>query len=159
MPVDTTKVEGRRKVGYKSYQELLSDADRLASGKVKLIGNWTEGMIFQHLAAAFNGSIDGLPGTFPWYLRLLVRLLKKRILAGPMPAGFKPPADLAKAVLPEPTPTKEGLASLHAAVDRPGRDATRAPHPLFGKLSNEEWDKVHLAHASLHMSFLAPADS
>src|SRR5579871_4021282 len=101
MPVDTTKVDGRRKVDYQSLAELLADADRLSTAKVRLIGNWTPGMVFQHLAAAFNGSIDGLPGKFPWHLRLMVKLFKKRILAGQMPAGFKPPADLAKAVIPE----------------------------------------------------------
>jgi Protein of unknown function (DUF1569) len=159
MPVNTAKVDGRRKVKYQSYEELLADADRLSTGKVKQIGNWTPGMVFQHLATAYNGSIDGLPGTFPWYLRLVVRLLKKRLLAGPMPAGFQPPRDLADVVMPAPTPTEEGLANLRAAVARLGRESSRSPHPLFGKLTNKEWDRVHLGHASLHMSFLAPADA
>jgi hypothetical protein len=157
MPVNTAKVDGRRKVNYQSYEELLADADRLGNGNVKLLGNWTPGQVFQHLAAAYNGSIDGLPGTFPWHLRLMVWIFKKRLLSGPMPAGFKPPRDLADAVLPSLTSTEEGLANLHAAIARLGREPSRAPHPLFGKLSNDEWDRVHLSHASLHMSFLAPA--
>src|SRR5579883_2107169 len=148
MPVDTARVEGRRKVDYKSFEELLADADRLSTAGVKMLGNWTPGMIFQHLAAALNGSIDGLPGKFPWHLRLMVRLFKKRLLAGQMPAGFKPPADLAKAVIPEATPVETGLANLHAAVARLGKESTRTPHPLFGKLTKDEWDRLHLMHAS-----------
>jgi hypothetical protein len=158
MPVNTAKVDGRRKVKYQSYEELFADAERLGTGKVRQIGNWTPGMVFQHLAAAYNGSIDGLPGTFPWHLRLMVWIFKKRLLAGPMPAGFKPPRDLADAVIPPPTPAEEGLAKLRAAVARLGREPSRAPHPLLGKLTKEEWDKVHLGHASLHMSFLDKTD-
>ncbi len=157
MPVNTAKVDGRRKVNYRSYEELLADAERLSGPDVQLLGNWSAGQVFQHLATAYNGSIDGLPGTFPWHLRLMVWFLKKRLLAGPMPAGFKPPRDLGDAVLPAPTATDVGLANLRAAVARLGRESSRAPHPLLGKLTNEEWDRVHLSHANLHMSFLAPA--
>ena len=32
----------------------------------------------------------------------------------------------------------------------------RAKHPMLGDLTKEEWNKVHLKHASLHMSFLVP---
>jgi Protein of unknown function (DUF1569) len=27
---------------------------------------------------------------------------------------------------------------------------------VFGPLTREEWDRVHLTHASLHLSFLIP---
>ena len=69
MPVDTAKVEGRRKVNYVSLQELLTDAERLSSGPVKALGNWSPGQIYRHLAISFNGSIDGFTMNFPWYLR------------------------------------------------------------------------------------------
>ena len=41
MAVNTAKVEGRRKVDYKSLREVVDDADRLNSGHVKAIGNWS----------------------------------------------------------------------------------------------------------------------
>ena len=41
MAVNTAKVEGRRKVDYKSLQEVVDDADRLSAGHVKAIGNWS----------------------------------------------------------------------------------------------------------------------
>ena len=63
----------------------------------------------------------------------------------------------AKALAPAPTSTEEGLADLHAAVARLKRESHRAKHPMFGDLSKEQWDKVHLKHANLHMSFLIPA--
>jgi Protein of unknown function (DUF1569) len=156
MSVNTAKIDGRRKLDYKSYDELLADADRLSSGNAKTLGNWSPGQIFQHLANAFNGSIDGLPGGFPWFIRVMARIFKKKLIAGPMPAGVKMPDKIAKVVMPQPTSTEVGLANLHAAVSRLKREPHRATHPVFGEVSNEEWDTMHLKHASLHMSFLAP---
>lgn len=43
MPVNTAKVEGHRKLDYASLEELLTDADRLSSGPVKMLGNWSAG--------------------------------------------------------------------------------------------------------------------
>jgi len=154
MSVNTAKVDARRKLDYKSFDELLADADRLSSGDVKTLGNWSQGQIFQHLANAFNGSIDGFPQGFPWFVRAMGRIFKKKLINGPMPAGMKMPEKFAEAVMPEPTPTEVGLANLHAAISRLRQDPHRAAHPVFGEVSREEWDQVHLKHASLHMSFL-----
>jgi hypothetical protein len=156
MPLDTAKVGGRRELNYTSLDEVLADAERLSSGRVKTLGNWSPGQVYRHLANAFNGSIDGFPEDFPWYIRLMAKLFRKRILAGTMPPGIKLPPGFAKAVLPEPTTTEEGLADLRAAVARLGREPRRARHPVFGEMTREEWDRIHLQHASLHMSFLMP---
>jgi hypothetical protein len=154
MSVNTAKVRARRKLNYQSFDELLADADRLSSGNVKMLGNWSPGQIFQHLANSFNGAIDGFPDAFPWFIRAMGRIFKKKLIAGPMPAGFKMPDKLAKAVMPEPTSTEVGLANLHAAVSRLRQEPRRAAHPVFGEVTNEEWNSMHLKHASLHMSFL-----
>ena len=72
MSVNTAKVDARRKLDFKSFDELLTDADRMSHGDVKTLGNWSPGQIFQHLANAFNCSIDGFPNAFPWFLRARV---------------------------------------------------------------------------------------
>ena len=156
MSVNTAKVTGRRTVNYASLDEILADAERLSCGPVKTLGNWTPGQVYKHLATAFNGSIDGLPDSFPWYIRLIGRVFKKRIMAGSMPAGLKLPADFAKVVLPEPTADDVGLAALRAAVARLKREPGRAKHPVFGEITKEEWDRIHHMHSKLHMSFLMP---
>jgi hypothetical protein len=156
MPVQTKNVTGRRTLDYKSLDEVVADADRLSAGEVTLLGNWSAGQIFRHLAIAYNGSIDGFKATFPWYIRFMAGLFKKKLLAGQMPPGIKLPPAFAKEVLPEPTTTEEGLAELHAAVARLKREPGRAKHPVFGNFSKEEWNQIHLNHANLHMSFLVP---
>ncbi len=156
MAIDTCKVEGRRKLAYATLDEILADADRLASSPMKALGNWSAGQVFRHLANAYNGSIDGLPATFPWYFRLMGRIFKKKLLGGPMPSGLKVPPELAREVMPGPTSTEEGLAELHAAVLRLEREPHRARHPIFGDISRDEWNQIHLSHANLHMSFLVP---
>ena len=118
MPVDTRKVNGRRIVDYKSFDELLADADRMGAGNVKTLGNWSPGQIFQHLAIAYNGSIDGLPKSFPLFIRVMGRMFKKKLISGAMPPGLKLPAKFALRVMPDPTSTEQGLANLHAAVSR-----------------------------------------
>jgi hypothetical protein len=156
MPVETAKVQGRRQVAYNSLEEVVADAERLSSGPVKTLGNWSAGQIFKHLAFAFSGSIDGLALTFPWYLRTVARLFKGKLLAGAMPAGYKLSPQNASVAEPAPTSTEQGLAELRTAVSRLAREPQRAVHPLFGALTNEEWNRVHLMHANLHMSFLVP---
>jgi hypothetical protein len=157
MAVNTAKVDGRRKLDYASLEELLADADRLSSGPVKELGNWSAGQIFKHLATAYNGSIDGFTMTFRLPLRVMAKLFKKKLIAGPMPAGFNLPAGAAKAVVPEAASIQEGLADLHTAVARLNREPRRAKHPMFGEISKDEWNTIHLKHANLHMSFLIPA--
>jgi hypothetical protein len=156
MAVDTARVHGRRKLDYASFEELLDDADRLSSCPVKALGNWSAGQVFRHLAIAFNGSIDGFTMTFPWYLRFVAGIFKNKLMNNPMPAGFKLPPDGATAMLPAPASIEEGLAELRAAVGRLEREPHRARHPMFGEISKDQWNKIHLKHASLHMSFLIP---
>ena len=130
MPVSTAQVEGRRTVNYTSLKEVLADAERLGSGRVKTLGNWSPGQVYRHLAKAYNGSIDGLTATFPWYIRTMAVLFKRKLIAGAMPPGIKLPADLAKSVMPEPTSTEEGLAELRAAITRLEREprTRQTPH-------------------------------
>jgi hypothetical protein len=71
-------------------------------------------------------------------------------------ARFQLSSDAAKFMVPGPTPVDEGLAELRAAILRLQQEPHRARNPVFGDVSKEEWNQIHLKHASLHMSFLVP---
>lgn len=158
MAMDTTRVHGRRTVEYGSLRDVLADAERISQGPIRALGNWSAGQVFLHLARSLDTSIDGSEARPPWFFRLLARLMKDRILRGPMPPGFKLPPAAARVLVPGPTSTDEGLAALRAAIARQEREPNRAPSPFLGPLSDEEWTRLHLNHAALHMSFLVPRD-
>ncbi len=95
--------------------------------------------------------------TFPLHLRLIAKVFRKKLLTMRMPAGFKLPPKGAAMLEPPSTATDEGAAQLRAAIEPPPcREPKTANHPMFGELTTEEWDRVHLTHASLHLSFLVP---
>lgn len=156
MPVATKKVEGRRVVSYGSLQDLLADAEKLASAEVRTLGNWSFGQILKHIAMTLNSSIDGagfmLPAPVRWLMSLL---MKRKFLTKPIPPGFKSPASFT----PDSTSVSDGLAALRAAIARQGRETNRAPHPAFGKISSHEWNEFNLRHSEMHMSFVLPSSS
>jgi len=154
MTVVTKKVKDRRAVHYESYDDLLADAERLAAGEVRTLGNWSYGQILNHVAKSFDSSIDGVGFMLPGPVRLAMKLLmKRRFLTKPIPPGFK----TTKAFLPEETSVDDGLAALRTAIARQGRETERKMHPAFGRISNLEWDQFNLRHAEMHMSFVVPA--
>ena len=156
MPVNTAKVEGRRTVELLITPGCAGRRRAARAVHVTSLGNWSPGQIYRHLAKAYNGSIDGFEGMFPWYIRAMAGLFKKKLIAGVMPPGVKLPVEFAKNVIPEPTSTEEGLAELRAAITRLEHEPHRAKNPVFGDLTKEEWNQLHLNHAKLHLSFLVP---
>lgn len=157
--IDTTKVQQRRPLRFTSLDDIRADLDRLAqAGEIRTLGNWSAGQIFQHLAVGFNCSIDGLRFHLPAPVRFLFRLfLKSAFLNKPMRAGFRLPAKSATQLVPPPTTgQEEGLLNLRQAIHRLQTEEKRAPNPVLGKLTREEWDRLHCRHAELHLSFLVP---
>lgn len=152
-PVNTRKVQGRREVRYGSFDELLSDAEQLSYVEVRLLGNWSQGQIYEHLARSMNAAIDGFDMSLPLPVRWVMKLLfKNRFLNGQIPPGFATSKSMtADAAIS----LEEGLASLRRAVERQNSETHRAPHPGFGNITREESDQFHLRHAEMHMSFIA----
>ena len=157
MNVDTSQVKDRREVRYESYQDLLAEAEQLLAGDVRTLGNWSLGQVLKHLAETMHASIDGAPyragllrrATGPW-------LLRDKFLNRGMSPGFRLPRSAGESLVPGPTSGEEGLAALRRAIYRLRAETDRTAHPLIGRLSAEEWDRCHLRHAELHMSFLLP---
>lgn len=160
--VDTKKVTGRRELRFTSLDGVIADAERLAaseeSGTLRALGNWTLGQTFGHLACWIDFALDGYPPEVrpPWFVKMLMRPMKKKLLAGKMPVGVRipkfPEGTLGTAVLL----TREGLERLRRSCTRLKAEAPQNENPIFGKLTHEEWTKMHLGHANLHLSFFVP---
>ena len=153
----TQQVENRRELHYSNLNDIITDAESLASGEYRTSGNWTFGQILEHLAMAMDCSIDGFGFKAPWLVRTFVApVIKNRVFSKPMPAGFKLPAKASR-LQPGDVTVEEGLEHLKRAIARYETETPSAPHPFFGKLARQEWVSLTLRHAELHMSFVHPA--
>ena len=156
MTIHTGKVAGRREVHYASFEEVQADAERLAAGPVRLLGNWTYGQILEHLGKGMEMAIDGFNAIAPWYIRLIAGMfLKRRFLTRAMAAGFQLPKQMIH-LLPAETSVADGLDHLRHAIRRIKTEGSRSPHPVFRRLTREESDQLQLRHCELHMSFVLP---
>ncbi len=158
MAVDTSKVTGRRKVRYETFEDLLADAERLATGEITSLGNWSLGQTLKHLGAAMVGSIDGPAFNVPLWIKILGRVyLWRKLVYGPFPAGFILPRSARKKIVFDETTFDEGMETLRSGIERLRNEPQRIVHPVTGPLTREQWDRFHLTHAEMHMSFLIPS--
>jgi hypothetical protein len=82
---------------------------------------------------------------------------KKKFLNGPMRAGVRIPGLQDGTLGTEPLSTEIALPRYREALQRLAREAPAKPNVIFGSLTQEEWMKLNLRHAELHLSFLKPA--
>ena len=118
------------------------------------MGNWTLGQTLGHLASWADYSYDGVPLKVPFFVKLIMRPMKRRFLRGPMPAGRNIPKVPGGTLATEPLSTEEGLARIRRSFSRLRDEPPTRPHLLFGPLTHEQWIQLHLRHAELHLSFL-----
>jgi hypothetical protein len=156
MTVITKSVTNRREVSYQNYDQLLADVETLAGKNVDMLGNWSFPQIIEHLAIALETSIDGLPFRAPWLFRTIGKLfLKKKFLHQSLPPGFQIPDDAKSTVYPDDAKSlDDALEHLRTSIARCKQEDHRADHPLFDKISREDWDLFNLRHAEMHMSFV-----
>jgi hypothetical protein len=156
--VDTRQVRGRRKLRFHSFDEVLADAARLRDTPHRQIGNWTLGMVLKHLGNGMIGCVDGKPFNVNWKIKLIGPIVLRPILLYVrFPAGFRLPRRAAEVLIPSTdVPYEEGLAQLQAGLARMAETNQRIAHPVIGRLNVRQWNKFHLRHAELHLSFLVP---
>ena len=159
MTIDTKTVEGRRELEFNSLDDLKAELDKLSSGEVKTLGNWSLAQIYTHLAAGLNSTLDGSSFKPPFFFKLLAPFMKKKFLTGKMPPGFKIPKNAESQFLPpDHLETQAGLDALRIAIDRveSASESDFVLHPMFGKLSKNDAIQFHLRHAEMHLSFAIP---
>jgi hypothetical protein len=156
-----TKTAPQRRLQFNCMNCLKAELDRVEQaherGELVTTGNWSAGQILSHCSMLMRFSIDGFPSRAPAPFRVVARLLfKKKAVSGkPMPSGFQLPKGAAY-MLPQPDVSLEqGLGEIREVVGRiDGGETFNQPSPLLGKLTHEEWVKLHLAHCMMHMGFI-----
>jgi hypothetical protein len=158
--IDTSKVTTCRELRFATIDELFRDAEMLVdadhAGKLTRLGNWTLGQALGHVASWADYAYEGYPAKPPWFVKVICRLTKQRFLNGPMPRGFRMPRVEAGTFAIDEMPAAEGLERVRRAFERLERTPPTAPNPAFGRLTAEEWLRMHLKHAALHLGFFKP---
>lgn len=145
----------RRDLRFDDFGAVFSDIDAMSRTPHASLGNWNLAQTVWHLAETFRGSVDGfrLRGH---HLRRI--FLGRRILSWTLKNGIPRNITLDERLNPPAiVDLTEANGSLRLAVDRYGKHTGRLkPHPVFGRLNRENWDKLHCFHCAHHLSFLVP---
>jgi len=92
----------------------------------------------------------------PWFLRKLLPLFKNRFLNNRLPAGAQIPGVPTGTFGVEPLASDAALDELRTEFTRMTKQAPAVPNLIFGPMTHEEWIKLNLRHAELHLSFFHP---
>jgi len=129
------------------------------AGTLHHTGNWTAGENLDHVAKVWELALDGFPpeAKVPFFMRIIARLMKGRMTSGKtLPAGFQIPKGGEYMLPRKGCSFADGLAHLRRVLDRLDRGAQMTvASPAFGPMTHDEWMRLQLAHAQLHLGFLA----
>jgi hypothetical protein len=155
----------RRRLRFEQLDDALAEAQRLVEaedrGQVQRLGNWSVGQTLGHLAKWASFAFDGYPPAVqaPLPVRMILRLIRRRILAKGMMSGVRIRGVPEGTLGTEQLGAEEGLQQYRRAMERLREEAPAIANPVFGRLSHEQWKQLNLRHAELHMSFLLPSET
>lgn len=147
-----------REITLRSWDDLEREIDAVEAadraGTLQTCGNWSAGKILGHIAAWIDFAFDGYPMNPPWFVRIIGRMIKGPMLnQSRVKPGFRirgaPEGTYGVAEMSVP----EGAARLRKAIAR-FHTKQPGPNPIFGPLTRDEWTRIHLNHAALHLGFL-----
>ena len=88
-------------------------------------------------------------------IRALARLGKERTLRSGIKPGLPVPKKLSGLRPDKDVKWDDALADLRGNIQRIGAgERMTAVSPLFGRMTHEDWVRLHCRHAELHLSFV-----
>ncbi|MCK4873896.1 MAG: DUF1569 domain-containing protein [Phycisphaerales bacterium] len=157
--IDTAAVTERRTLQFSCQNCILGDVRKLSQGDVRSTGNWKPGQIVQHIADQINRSIDGFEQRMPIVFRLVGSLIRKRVIRKPMKPGIRLPERFEAMLPPDDISFEQAAANIEQTIGRLKDKRMTAAHPLFGRLTHEQWMRLHCHHAEMHLSFIHMVES
>lgn len=148
----------QRTLALRTLEDLERELDAIEragrAGTLRAHGNWSPGKVLGHLASWTDYAYDGYPSLPPAWARPIFRLMRGVVLRDrPMRPGLRIPGAPEGTHGVEEMDVEEGLLRLRTAIERL-RIKIPDRHPLFGVLTRDEWERLHLNHAALHLGFL-----
>lgn len=152
----------RRDLAFASFKETIKDISELAEGGARTTGQHSFAQIVQHLAIA-NEMVIGnvVPPKLPWYMRLMMPLMRNRIFNSPAKPGFKlPTSQMQSFFWPEgDIGLEEAVANFKKSVANFEKQGPLPVHPIFGKATKEQVHNLLMSHAAMHLSFVHPDEA
>jgi len=155
----TAATPTRRSLDFRSFDEILADVAQLRAAGYQAAGQWDLATICNHLAKGMEVGLENKKIEVPLMFRLLApvfgkmffkRLLKTRKL----PERIKAPAPF---VPDDHCEIESSIAQLTQTCERAKVFAgPLAVHPIFRRMTVEEWRQLMLIHSSHHLGFLVP---
>ncbi len=156
--MSTTTTSPRRTLSFSDLSQVRTDLEQITSRPHTTVGGWTAAQIIEHLAKTFTVSVDGINFKMGFFIRRIGPFFKNRFINQPMKTGFKMPEMMKPDFMPRAEISlEEALKNYRAAYERFVSATEVQPHGFIGKLTKEEWTKVHLKHSEMHLSFIVPA--
>lgn len=151
----------RRELNFESLDDAVADVEMLLKSEVRTTGNHTFGQIIEHLATTHDMATGKIsPPPLPWFMRLLMPLMKGSILNGPIKPGFKLPAKGESFFWKQgDVDAHQAFAHLKESVDNYNTNGPLEVHPVFGKATREQLDRLNIGHCAMHLSFVHPVES
>lgn len=149
----------RREISFFSLEEVISDIETLASSDYETTGDHSFGKIIQHLATTNEMVVGNIaPPKLPWHMRLLMPFLKSGMLNNPVEPGFRLPNPSMQEFFwsSSEVDIRKAIENFRRSVKDYHEKGPLPVHPIFGKASKEQIDKVTLSHAAMHLSFVHP---
>jgi hypothetical protein len=150
---------GRRTLRFESIDEIMREVERLRRG-CTTVGAWSLAQICGHLAATIRGTLEAPApdlGSPPPPTLMSPEKRDEIFASGAIPEGLPLPPHLESF---QPASEQEEADRLRAALDAfrasPGPVAV---HRFFGKLTKDQWARLHCIHCAHHLSFATPRES
>lgn len=148
----------RRRLDFRSWSDLLADAERLADSGYDRAGRWSLAQVLDHAGAGLRVAVAGSTRRMPWVMRITARQFALPVIRAFrwIPAGIPAPAWWQPQVPPDAddaTAVARFRAEVEAFRNHPG---PYHPHPAFGRLDRPAYEDLMLVHASHHLAFLVP---
>jgi len=143
---------------FNSFDEMITDAQKLRAGPYDRAGQWDLAMILDHLGKSMNMPFAG-GKNLPWPATVIGRFVLHRfaqrttypMVKFPAPKGIRPISGIEL----EPAFT-EFLTAARRVED--ASDET-IQWPPFGRILLEDFRKIQLLHGAHHLSFLKLRDA
>ena len=145
------------KLAFNSIEDLLAHIERITADNHHTLGKWTAAQNFFHLAAAFEGSLEGLPAGYPVLIRFVARRFRWMVIRYRFPPWFPIPSAIRYSLgPPDSCDFSEQKQRLVQAIEKFQQHTdSHPPHPVLGQLRHDPWIGFHLRHCEHHLSFIA----